>query len=78
MLGPQATRQGSSLPVTVDHVSKYVKLKAVNDPKNLVHVRLKGTLMDKTECGLNTLGEFAEGEVTCHICKRLADAQDQH
>jgi hypothetical protein len=58
-------------------VSEYVKLKAINDPRNLVHVRLKGTLMDKTECGLNTLGEFAEGEVTCPVCKRLLAARTQ-
>lgn len=51
-------------------MTEYAKLLAINDPRNETHARLKGTPMNRTQCGLETAGLMSDGEVTCGTCKR--------
>jgi len=51
-------------------MAEYAKIKAIDDARDSVHARRVGTRIDRTECGLTTVGMLADGEVNCIDCKR--------
>jgi hypothetical protein len=50
---------------------EYVKIKAIDDRNDDVHLRGPGRI-DKTLCGHRTTGQFSDGEVSCTRCLQLA------